>query len=231
MVAHGGANYPPKVNSPEKEDWKKRLKELGITRKRKKRPKKDEDFLRKEEGKRPGGAPGSRSSEAPAAIHPLEEGPLRTSHEPQGGRPGEATGSHGAEVPASPLSLEAGSPRTLQKVLSGRIGEDIACALLAENSLQVLARNVRYPDGEIDIVALDGATTVFVEVKRRKNDARGTPAEAVTPRKRNRVIRAARRWLVENPGRSRSVRFDVVAIREEPPEVTWIRGAFDTSGT
>jgi len=123
------------------------------------------------------------------------------------------------------------SPRTLQKVVSGRIGEDIACALLEEKSLLVLARNVRYPNGEIDIVAQDGATTVFVEVKWRRNDALGTPAEAVTRKKRDRVIRAARRWLVENPGRSRAVRFDVVAIRGEPPEVAWIRGAFDASGT
>jgi putative endonuclease len=175
------------VNSPENGDWKKRLKALGITRKRKRKRRPKEDFLRKEEGGRPG------------------------------------------EVPTVPLSLEEGSPRTLQKVLSGRIGEDIACSLLAENSVQVLARNVRYPNGEIDIVALDGATTVFVEVKWRRNDARGTPAEAVTPRKRGRVIRAARRWLVENPGRSRAVRFDVVAIRDEPPEVAWIREAFDAS--
>ncbi|MGZ6988106.1 MAG: YraN family protein [Thermoanaerobaculia bacterium] len=184
-------NYPPMVSSSGGEDWKKRLKSLGIVRKR--RPKRI--LLRKEEGRGPSKAPGS----------------------------------HGGEAPASSLSLEEGSPRTLQKVLSGRIGEDLACALLAENSLQILDRNVRYPNGEIDIVALDGATLVFAEVKWRRNDARGTPAEAVTPRKRFRVIRAARRWLVENPGRSRAVRFDVVAIRDEPPEVAWIQGAFDAS--
>ena len=117
----------------------------------------------------------------------------------------------------------------LRKGESGRAGEDIACALLEKNFLRILGRNVRYRDGEIDIVALDGATTVFVEVKWRRTDASGTPAEAVTPRKRSRVIRAARRWLVENPGRSRAVRFDVVAIRDEPLEVAWIRGAFDAS--
>ena len=90
---------------------------------------------------------------------------------------------------------------------------------------------MRYRDGEIDIVAQEGATTVFVEVKRRRNDARGTPAEAVTPRKRDRVIRAARRWLVENPGLSRTgqVRFDVIAIQEDSPAVAWLRGAFDAS--
>jgi len=123
--------------------------------------------------------------------------------------------------------------KDLRKVESGRIGEDIACSLFKENSLRILDRNVRYRDGEIDLVALDGATLVFVEVKWRRNDERGTPAEAVTPRKRFRVVRAARRWLVENPARAgaREVRFDVVAIREEPPEVAWIRGAFDGSGT
>ena len=116
---------------------------------------------------------------------------------------------------------------------AGRGGEDAAARHLEENGLVLLGRNVRYRDGEIDLVALDGPTLVFVEVKWRRNDARGTPAEAVTSRKRARVIRAARRWLVENPARAgaREVRFDVVAIREEPPELAWIRGAFDGSGT
>lgn len=154
------------MNSSEREDWKKRLKALGIARKRK-------------------------------VSLPLEEGPLRT----------------------------------LQKVLSGRHGEDLACALLAENSLQILARNVRYADGEIDIVALDGETIVFVEVKRRRDGALGKPAEAVTRTKRARVVRAARRWLAANPGlsRGREVRFDVVAIQDEPRAVEWLRGAFDAS--
>ncbi|MGA7990896.1 MAG: YraN family protein, partial [Thermoanaerobaculia bacterium] len=61
---------------------------------------------------------------------------------------------------------------------SGREGEDAAALLLEENSLRILDRNVRYRDGEIDIVALDGATTVFVEVKRRRSVALGAPAEA-----------------------------------------------------
>lgn len=156
-------NYPPKVSSPEGENWKKRLKALGIARKR--RPKKE--FL-------------------------------------------------------IPL-------RTLQKVKSGREGENIACALLEENSLLVLARNVRYPDGEIDIVALDGATTVFVEVKRRRSDALGAPAEAVTRTKRARLVRAARRWLAAHPARAGAVRFDVIAIQDDPPAVEWLRGAFDAS--
>jgi putative endonuclease len=156
------------VSSSGGDDWKKRLKALGIARKRKKRP-------------------------------PFEE------------------------TPGGPL-------RTFQKVVSGRHGEDLACALLAENSLRILDRNVRYPDGEIDIVALDGETTVFVEVKRRRDDALGTPAEAVTPRKRDRVVRAARRWLAAHPARrGGAVRFDVVAVQDEPFSIDWLRGAFDAS--
>jgi putative endonuclease len=156
------------VNSPETEDWKKRLKALGIARKR--RPRKIGKERKKDE----------------------EE-------------------------------------KDLRKVKSGRLGEDLACSLLEENLLRILHRNVTYPDGEIDIVARDGATLVFVEVKWRRNDARGAPAEAVTPKKRERVIRAARRWLAENRGGAAAVRFDVVAIRDEPPRVDWIRGAFDAS--
>ncbi len=116
--------------------------------------------------------------------------------------------------------------RDLRKVESGRSGEDAACSLLEENFLFVLARNVRYPDGEIDIVALDGGTTVFVEVKRRRDAALGAPAEAVTRTKRQRVVRAARRWLAAHPSRARSVRFDVVAVLGDPPAVTWIKDAF-----
>ena len=144
------------MSSSEGEDWKKRLKALGIVRKRK--PKKEKD---------------------------------------------------------------------LRRVKSGRLGEDAACALFEENSLLILDRNVRYKDGELDIIALEGSTLVFVEVKWRRNDSMGTPAEAVTARKQQRVVRASRRWLAENRRLSSAVRFDVVAIRDEPHEVLWIRGAFD----
>jgi len=111
--------------------------------------------------------------------------------------------------------------------MSGRGGEDLASSLLEENLLRILDRNVRYRDGELDIVALDGATTVFVEVKRRRDDALGAPAEAVTRTKRLRVVRGARRWLQAHPGHGRSVRFDVVAIVDDPHSVTWLKAAFD----
>lgn len=111
----------------------------------------------------------------------------------------------------------------------GRRGEEAAARLLEANGLTVAARNVRFPDGELDLVALDGPTVVFVEVKWRRTAARGAPAEAVTPRKRARVVLAARRWLAASPTRYRAVRFDVVALTADPPVTDWIRGAFDAT--
>jgi len=119
-------------------------------------------------------------------------------------------------------------PRDLRKVEAGRAGEDAAAALLSERGLRVVARNVRYRNGELDLVAEDGNVLVFVEVRRRSSGEHGTPSESVTASKRTRVVRAARRWLVENPRfASREVRFDVVALQDHPVSLEWIRGAFD----
>jgi putative endonuclease len=187
------------MKSSGNEDWKKRLKSLGIARKRGPKRTGKEDFPRKEEGGRPAEASGQPQREALASPPSFEETPGR-------------------------------APRTRRKLESGLEGEDIASLFLEEHSLRILARNVRYRDGEIDIVALDGETTVFVEVKRRRDSLLGTPAEAVTQTKRRRVVRAARRWLAAHPGRSRAVRFDVVAVLGDPPAVTWIKSAFDLQG-
>ena len=112
----------------------------------------------------------------------------------------------------------------------GRAGEEEAARFLEEHGLSVVARNVRAGGGEIDLVAGDGGTIVFVEVKWRRDATRGMPAEAVTPAKRRKLLSAARAWLADNPsGAAREVRFDVVAIEGEPGKVDWIRGAFDAT--
>jgi putative endonuclease len=117
-----------------------------------------------------------------------------------------------------------------KNLVSGGAGEAAAADFLARRGVQILERNVRYVNGEIDLVAEAGGIVLFVEVKRRRDAERGTSAEAVTPRKRARVVRAARRWLLENPARAvRDVRFDVVAIQDEPAGIDWIQGAFDAS--
>jgi putative endonuclease len=112
----------------------------------------------------------------------------------------------------------------------GRAGEEEAARFLEARGLEVVARNVRAGGGEIDLVARDGRAVVFVEVKWRRDASRGTPAEAVTPAKRKRLLAAARAWLAGNPAAgSRDVRFDVVAIEGDSGRTDWIRGAFDAT--
>lgn len=113
----------------------------------------------------------------------------------------------------------------------GRFGEDLAVRYLSDAGLQVLERNWRCADGELDIVASEGEVLAFVEVKTRSTTAFGEPAEAVTPVKAARIHRLAMRWLAERrPGTPWCpIRFDVVAIvRRTPggPSVTHLRGAF-----
>ena len=78
--------------------------------------------------------------------------------------------------------------------------------------LRILDRNYRCRSGEIDIVAVDGDTLVFVEVKERRGESHGQAVEAVTTRKRSRVIRAARLYAAVKGLSESAIRFDVVAI-------------------
>ncbi|MEU4739865.1 YraN family protein [Actinosynnema sp. NPDC023658] len=94
----------------------------------------------------------------------------------------------------------------------GRRGEDAACRYLEHQGLSILARNWRCADGELDVVATDGARLVVVEVKCRSGTTRGTPLEAVTPEKLDRVRAAARRWLSAHRVGRVDVRYDVIAI-------------------
>jgi putative endonuclease len=86
--------------------------------------------------------------------------------------------------------------------------------------------------GEIDVVAREGPILVFVEVKERGDASHGLAVEAVTPAKRQRVIRAAQLWAAQHGESESPVRFDVVAIDWGPdgPVVRHERGAFDAEG-
>ena len=113
----------------------------------------------------------------------------------------------------------------------GRWGEDLAAQHVAAAGAQVLARNWRCREGELDLVALEpDGTVVFVEVKTRSGTGFGEPAEAVGPVKARRVRLLACRWLAEHrPAGAGGLRFDVVAVvrrRGSPPELVHLRGAF-----
>jgi putative endonuclease len=110
----------------------------------------------------------------------------------------------------------------------GDAGEDLACEHLRAKGLRLLARNYRCRSGEIDIVADDRGTVVFVEVKERRSDSHGSAVEAVTPTKRRRVVRAARVYAATHGLSDSPVRFDVLAIDWGPdgPRVRHDAGAF-----
>jgi len=114
----------------------------------------------------------------------------------------------------------------------GRFGEDVAVGVVEQAGMQLLERNWRCRDGELDIVARDGDALVFVEVKTRSSVACGVPAAAVDRRKVARLRRLAVRWMAEHRDLERfwrTVRFDVVAVVRRPsgqPDVQHLRAAF-----
>ena len=94
----------------------------------------------------------------------------------------------------------------------GRYGEDVAARHLQEAGLEIVARNWRCPEGEIDIVARERGVLVICEVKTRSTAAFGMPAEAVTRKKADRLRRLAYLWLEAHPAGGAEVRFDVVSV-------------------
>jgi len=111
----------------------------------------------------------------------------------------------------------------------GTAGEQAAEALLAREGYVVLTRNYRWPGGEADLVALDGPTVVFIEVKTRCNDEHGTPFDAVTRSKRRRVSRTAQHYMLRHHLTDRAARFDVVGVWVEDGRLRCelIRDAFE----
>jgi len=94
----------------------------------------------------------------------------------------------------------------------GRAGEEAAAVFLAGQGYQILARNVRFRGGEIDLVAEKTGVLVFVEVKTRASLGFGTAAEAVTPQKQRQLIRLAAQYLAASGRPERPCRFDVVTV-------------------
>lgn len=95
----------------------------------------------------------------------------------------------------------------------GRFAELHAAAYLCRQGCRILARNYRYRNGELDIVAKDSAGTIlFVEVKSVWNERKGSPASRVNERKQFRIWRTAAHFLHFNGGENQKARFDVIGI-------------------
>ena len=130
-------------------------------------------------------------------------------------------------------SLSALLGRVRASATAGSAGEEIACRHLERSGFVVLARNYRCRSGEVDIVARDGAETVFVEVKERHGASHGEGLEAVTFGKRRRIVRAARLYAASHGLSESPIRFDVVSIdwgSAAEPRIRHDRGAFDSDG-
>lgn len=112
----------------------------------------------------------------------------------------------------------------------GGTGESIAVTYLKGQGFKIVECNFRSVCGEIDIVARDGRTIVFVEVKCRNNEIYGPPQLAVTPFKQRQISKAALVWLSRKKLFDAEARFDVVAIvlrDHDVPQIEHIRNAFE----
>lgn len=121
----------------------------------------------------------------------------------------------------------------MNSALLGRWGEIHAVRTLRENGYRILAQNVRAQFGEIDLVARDGATLCFVEVKARSSLASGLPEEGVDFKKQKRLARLAAWYLQTRHLRDVSVRFDVVSlvtVHGSLVRARLIKGAFEADG-
>jgi putative endonuclease len=113
--------------------------------------------------------------------------------------------------------------------LLGDAGEDLAAAVLKKQGYKILERNYLTPLGEIDLIARQGKTLVFIEVKTRRGQGFGAPQEAVSPAKQARLRRLADYYLKQQRlGEDVPVRFDVVGITlvRDLPRVEIIQSAF-----
>jgi len=108
----------------------------------------------------------------------------------------------------------------------GKWGEDVATEHLTQKGYEIVARNVRTPYGEIDIIAKQRDDIIFVEVKTRTSNTMGLPEEAITSRKREHMLAAADHYAAENEIDHWQI--DVIAIEGKPestPKITHFENA------
>ncbi len=109
---------------------------------------------------------------------------------------------------------------------AGAAAEALAAGYLAERGLAIVERNFRRRCGELDLIAQDGDTLVFVEVRLRRGSAFGGAAASLTPAKRSRLLAAAGLYLARLP-RTPPCRFDAVLLDGlAPGRIEWLRNVF-----
>lgn len=123
---------------------------------------------------------------------------------------------------------------TTEKRTTGRLGETMAAEYLIGQRYEILEKNYRKQYGEIDIVARDRGTLVFVEVKTRHSIAFGTPAEAVDARKQRQLSKTAQEYLQRHQLHEAAARFDVIGVildrDNRPVKIEHVKNAFELAG-
>lgn len=109
----------------------------------------------------------------------------------------------------------------------GATSEDQAAIFLKKKGYRILDRNVAYKVGEVDIVAEDGETLVFVEVRSRTDPDQVHPAATVTRRKQRQIVRTAMAYCQHHKIRDTMIRFDVVAVLGPEGEIELYQNAFE----
>lgn len=110
--------------------------------------------------------------------------------------------------------------------LRGERAEALAAAWLIQHGLRISEQNYRCRFGEIDLIARDGTTVVFVEVRSRASNAYGGAAASITPAKRQRLLKTARHYL-SGVEPAPPCRFDALLLTGEPPRIEWLRNAIE----
>jgi len=122
--------------------------------------------------------------------------------------------------------LAATGPRP-SRAGAGAAAEALAERFLVERGLSIVERNWRRRCGELDLVARDGDTLVFVEVRLRRGGGHGGAGASITAAKRARIAAAAGLYLARLP-QTPPCRFDAVLLDAlDPARIEWLRGAFD----
>jgi putative endonuclease len=118
---------------------------------------------------------------------------------------------------------------TRERLEIGKRGEDLALKRLKKMGYKKIIRNYRCPLGEVDLIAEDSGTLVFVEIKTRRGRSVGYAKEAVDARKRRQLSKVALAYMKSNDCFETSARFDVVAVSlcEDKPRIEVIKNAFD----
>ena len=118
---------------------------------------------------------------------------------------------------------------TQERLSLGREGEQLAGEYLKRLGYRIVEKNFKTRLGEIDLIAKDSKTLVFVEVKTRSSNSHGFPLEAVTKKKQRQLARVAMEYLGKNKAIDSPARFDVVAVLLAPagPIIEVVKNAFD----